>query len=180
MTCQECVDLLSALIDRELSADELKHVWTHLRECVSCCLECAQLCCLDAATGQACCSEASDKLWERVQRAVAVCCALPSPSSVSGEGRGGGAEVLTPEEAASYLRLRVDELLASLDALPHFKVGEHVRFRRRGLEQWMEAQEQRATQPQPATVARPGLSRAEGNVVDFAEAQARMSRVGRM
>jgi excisionase family DNA binding protein len=88
--------------------------------------------------------------------------------------------VLTPEEAAHYLRLSVDELLASLDALPHFQVGGHIRFRRRGLEQWMEAQEQRVTQPQPAPAARPGPTRAEGNVVDFAEAQARMSRVGRM
>jgi excisionase family DNA binding protein len=121
MTCQECRDSLSALIDRELSAEELKEVQTHLQECVECCQECTQLCCVDAATKQACCPEVPADLWERVQEA----------------------DVLTPEEAAFYLRVSVNDLLASLDSLPHVRIGKQIRFSRRGLRSWLEVQQRK-------------------------------------
>jgi hypothetical protein len=112
---------LSALIDRELSAEELEQVQMHLQECTSCCQECAQLCCVDAATKQACCPEVPADLWERIHEA----------------------DVLTPEEAAFYLRVSVSELMTSLDALPHFQIGKQVRFWRHGLREWMQKQEAR-------------------------------------
>jgi excisionase family DNA binding protein len=135
MTCQECGDLLSALIDRELSAQELNQVRAHLQECASCCRECAELCCVDAATKQTCCPNAPADLWERVW----VCCTPQSQQTLTAQ------DVLTPEEAAVYLRLSPSDLLASLDALPHFKIGEHTRFRRCALEEWMQTQERKVT-----------------------------------
>jgi bifunctional DNase/RNase len=62
--------MLSALIDHELSAEELKNIWAHLKECLKCCQECAQLCCTDAAVEKECCPETPSDLWERVKNAT--------------------------------------------------------------------------------------------------------------
>ena len=92
------------------------------------------MCCVDAATGQACCPEMRTIFWETIQAQVEECCPTRSPE-VAREA------ILTPDEAARYLRVSVDELMLCLDELPHFRVGEQIRFRTQRLEEWVGQQE---------------------------------------
>jgi predicted anti-sigma-YlaC factor YlaD len=48
MTCRECREKWSALLDSELTSSEIKAVWEHIRECPDCCKYCCELTCLDA------------------------------------------------------------------------------------------------------------------------------------
>ncbi len=71
MTCLECQDLLSALIDRELSGGALAAVQTHSRTCPECAHACVELLCIDASARHAECPPAPLDLWDRVEGAMA-------------------------------------------------------------------------------------------------------------
>ena len=51
-----------------------------------------------------------------------------------------GIELLTPEQVAGMLQVKLSTIYAWTHqrAIPHFKVGRLVRFTRRGLEQWLQ------------------------------------------
>jgi anti-sigma factor RsiW len=170
MTCSECLERLSALIDRELSEEEVRTVSDHLDGCPACCREFALLFCADAEMKQVPVPPAPDRLWPRLENA------LP-PASAPAQ-RIPLADVLTFEEAAHFLRLSAEELRNSLNALPHFVIAGQVRFRKASLDAWIEGQEQAA-----APMIESGVSQATGTtgtVVDFMAARARMNRRGRI
>jgi hypothetical protein len=47
-------------------------------------------------------------------------------------------EILTPEELAVYLRIPVNDVIANLETIPHFKIGKSIRFRREVITKWIE------------------------------------------
>jgi|YNPNPStandDraft_1061719.scaffolds.fasta_scaffold46351_3 hypothetical protein len=67
MTCQECRDQWSALLDAELSLMEIKASWAHLQSCPECCRYCCELVCLDAMVRCLDTPSVSERLGERLQ-----------------------------------------------------------------------------------------------------------------
>ena len=179
MNCHECRDLLSPLLDRELDEETLERLQTHLTECSSCCRDCALLLSQDAAADLSAVPELQKEGWGRVWAAVEG--VLPAAEGVTQahmEPAPSGSEVLTTEEAARYLRLTLETLLSTLDTLPHFRIGEEVRFRRGSLDGWIAAQEQWASKNAPEVSTR--RTGTDGNVIDFVQARSRLSRLGRI
>ncbi|MFZ8851041.1 anti-sigma factor family protein [Fervidibacter sp.] len=66
MTCRECREKWSALLDSELTSSEIKAVWEHIRECLGCCKYCCELTCLDAMVRRLSVPVASETLWQRL------------------------------------------------------------------------------------------------------------------
>jgi anti-sigma factor RsiW len=92
MTCAECQDLLSPLIDRELSASELAFVRTHLHTCAECARVCVELLCIDASSPRvADCPAPPPDLWGRVEAGIAE---RRPPRSTSDRDRAEGATIL--------------------------------------------------------------------------------------
>ncbi|HET6386957.1 MAG TPA: helix-turn-helix domain-containing protein, partial [Armatimonadota bacterium] len=137
MTCEKCREDLSALIDRALAPEAVQKLWGHLRVCSDCSLACAEICCVEAIVHSNPAPAAPNDLWDRVRAA------LPA---LSGRERAAPdrAAILTPEEAAAYLRITVAELMESLSDIPHFHVAGQVRFRSEALEEWTKAARERA------------------------------------
>lgn len=46
--------------------------------------------------------------------------------------------ILTPKELAVYLRIPVNDVIANLENIPHFKIGKSIRFRREIITKWIE------------------------------------------
>jgi anti-sigma factor RsiW len=67
MTCQECSDRLSALLDDELTPEEIGAIRAHLLDCDACCRELALLACLDAEAARMSEPQPSDALWEKIE-----------------------------------------------------------------------------------------------------------------
>ncbi|WP_456337059.1 anti-sigma factor family protein [Fervidibacter sacchari] len=67
MTCRECREKWSALLDSELTPSEIKAVWGHIRECPDCCKYCCELTCLDAIVRHLNLPAASEALWQRLR-----------------------------------------------------------------------------------------------------------------
>jgi hypothetical protein len=174
MTCATCRELLSPLLDRELGQEELRAAEGHLKACPDCCRELALLLCADLRAALVPLPEPPEGLWERIREVAGLPTASPA---APGAALPLQPEVLTPEETAQILRLSLDDLRASLDEIPHFHIGDHLRFRRRSLEAWIGGREQA-----PGDTDAPGDSRiaAGSNVVDFMTARARLTRAGRM
>ncbi len=168
ITCETCRDRLSPLMDGELESGELRSVREHLKTCPDCCRELALLTCTEAEAAQVANLAPSDDLWERIE-----CSSILAHTT---ERAAPSSEILTLNEAALYLRLSTEELTEALDRLPYFRIAGQIRFRRRSLEAWIEAQEQNATPPE---AAKDETRAPVGAVVDFVAARARLTRYGR-
>ncbi|MBW3625784.1 MAG: zf-HC2 domain-containing protein [Armatimonadetes bacterium] len=172
MRCDESRDRLSPLLDREVSGEELESLRHHLEECPACCRELALLCCADAQALDVPFPAPAGDLWERVRSAAG----LPERRATPEVPALADGEVLTPEEAARFLRVTLEALTETVDSLPHFRIGGQLRFRKRSLEAWMEMQER-----SPETMRGPNVAAGSGGeVVDFMAARARLTRMGRM
>jgi len=163
MTCEKCREDLSALIDRALTLEAVQELWTHLNACSNCSLACAEICCVEATVHADPVPAAPIDLWERVLDA------LPTFSGRGSAEPGRGA-ILTPEEAAAYLRVTAAELMVSLAGIPHFRAGGQVRFRSDVLEEWTKAAHDRGVDA-PRTDG-------EGRVVDVPAVRPPRSRPG--
>lgn len=174
LTCQECQDQLSGLIDGALPVEEIEGVRRHTAACKACAAECADLLCVNALARAANCPAVPPDLWDRVRQAVDRSGpSLPAPLR----------EVLTLQEAAEYLRLSEDALMRALGEVPHFVVGRQVRFRRRTLDDWIERQEHGLDSARDIRRFSVGGSRGlagttGADVIDFNAARTRLSRMG--
>lgn len=81
MTCQECRDKWSALLDRELSLNDIKAVWAHLQGCPECCRYCCELSCMNAMVQCLDAPPASERLWMRLRERIMPVPATERPSS---------------------------------------------------------------------------------------------------
>jgi anti-sigma factor RsiW len=100
MTCPECQDRLSALIDRELAGGDLKSVQEHTRGCAKCAHACVELLCIDAAARRADSPAAPLDLWERVEGAMAQ---RSDPRPAPTHGRAGGLKIVDFTSAQARL-----------------------------------------------------------------------------
>lgn len=80
MTCQECQDKWSALLDRELSLNDIKAVWAHLQGCHECCRYCCELSCMNAMTQCLDAPMAPERLWRRLQERLTAVPVMEHPS----------------------------------------------------------------------------------------------------
>ena len=115
MTCDETRAQLMAYRDAELEVGEREEVARHLAGCCACRDELESIGALLAA------------LWEPQEEALA---APERPP-----------ELLTPREAAAYLRLSATQFAAVLPNLPRIELAGEWRFRRSSLEAWLAARE---------------------------------------
>lgn len=166
MTCQEAREGFSALLDHEAAAEEIVRLREHLLSCDGCRRDFALTACLDAEMMRLPVPGVPASLWERLERDL--------PPAVSARDLA-DREILTPEEAAAYLRITPEELEAEGESPPCFRAGGHVRYRKRALDAWIERQESGGDARSPGEEDR----NAPGNVVDFFAARSRINRMGR-
>ncbi len=67
MTCQECREKWSSLLDGEISFLEIKAVLKHIQSCQDCCKYCCELTCLNAMAQGLKPPFPSEHVWERVE-----------------------------------------------------------------------------------------------------------------
>jgi hypothetical protein len=117
MTCDEIRAQLMAYQDGELEVGEREEVARHLADCAVCREELDGICTVLRLAA----------LWEPQEQ--------PLPALQPGH------ELLTPSEAAVYLRLSETQFAAVLGDLPRIELAGEWRFRRRSLEAWLAARE---------------------------------------
>ncbi len=72
MTCEECREKWSAILDKEVSLPEIRAVLAHLQICSECCRYCCELTCLDALLRSLDAPLSSERLWERIKAMLMV------------------------------------------------------------------------------------------------------------
>jgi hypothetical protein len=172
VNCEQYQESISQLLDRELDAASLSALYSHFSGCPACSRACALLCCAEAAALPSPLSP-SDQ-WERIESALPV--EQPGRRTAAPSV---GSGILTAEEAAAYLRLGTEELLTSLEGVPHFYVGPHLRFRKAVLEEWIAVQEATVMPPdEKAKTANRG-QRLHRTGSDIVVGRPRITRLGR-
>lgn len=154
MPCEEQKNNLPELLSDELGPVDRDALARHLVTCLDCAREFALL------------------YLARTPEGVA-----ESPVSPPVESH---PDILTPEEAARYLRVATGDVLDSLHVLPHLKIGKQVRFRREGLARWAENHEQVEEPQAEVKSASPGSVSPDKAVGNSRTEPVRLSRTGRV
>ena len=134
MNCAGFASAKHDLIDRELPDAQACEALAHAKDCAACGAELREL--EGLRTALLACPQGEWPAAARVRAMGALLEAAarecPSPP-----------EVMTLAEVAAHLRVTQAAVRTTLDRIPHFEIGGEVRFRRAGLERWIEREEAR-------------------------------------
>jgi excisionase family DNA binding protein len=142
MNCAEFAEAKHDLLDERLPEETAREARAHAQGCAACRSDLQSLQRLLAALEGAAADELPRAARTRVMGALLAAAQ-------------GAPEIMTLPEVAAYLRVSEATVRSALDRIPHFDVGGELRFRRAGLDRWIEREEQ---QPARSGITGPVLT----------------------
>lgn len=134
MKCDEYQELIPEYLERSLSADAKRDLEGHLASCDFCRKQLQMAEALSAAVQALPRHQPSAETILTVSEAIHQ--SAPTPRRRVDYG-----PVLDVDDLADYLRVDKDVIQIYLDELPHFELGGKLLFRRKSVDQWIEARE---------------------------------------
>ena len=156
MKCTDVREELVAYIDDELSSMGVHAIEAHLSDCKECTAERDKLKTTIESAHKVGALQPPQNWWETLQeRLYAPDSDLVSAlhalrESIAGlESRVDGGlvqsvpvkEIMTLEEVAAYLQVESDVVWKLLNEIPHFKVGDELRFKKSSVDEWIRIKE---------------------------------------
>ena len=156
MECNDVREELIAYIDNELSSMGMRAIEAHLAGCEECTTECDKLKATIESTHKVGTIQPAQNWWETLQERLYA----PDSDLVSAlhalresiarlESRVDGGlvqsapvkEIMTLEEVATYLQIEPDVVWKLLNEIPHFEVGDELRFKKTSVDEWIRMKE---------------------------------------
>ena len=156
MECNDVREELVAYIDDELSSMGKHTIEAHLVDCKECAAECDKLKAIIESTHKVETLQPAQNWWETLQERLYA----PDSDLVSAlhalreaimrlesrvDGEGGRLalvkEIMTLEEVAAYLQIEPDVMWKLLTEMPHFEVGDELRFKKSSVDEWIRMKE---------------------------------------
>lgn len=137
MTCDQYQELIPEYLDKSLSSDNEQDLKRHLDSCDSCRKELRMAEALAGAVHALPRHQPSAETVLKVSEMIHQ--SAPAPHRQGDYG-----PVLDVDDLANYLRVDKAVIEIYLDELPHFELGGKLLFRRKSVDEWIEARERAA------------------------------------
>jgi excisionase family DNA binding protein len=144
MNCEHCAELLPELIENALPANDVRAVREHLAGCTTCRNDLRELNAITAAARMLNDVEPGANTILRTMEAIHADATAPRRTEFG--------PVMDIEELADYLHVDRDTVEEYLEDLPYFELGGKLLFRRKSIENWIEAREQGFAAPMRVAV----------------------------
>jgi excisionase family DNA binding protein len=156
MECNDVREELVAYIDNELSAMGVHAIETHLADCKECVAERDKLKATIESTHKVEDIQPAQNWWETLQERLyapdsdlvsAIHALRESITHLESRTDGGLVrsapvkEIMTLEEVAAYLQIEPDVMWKMFNEIPHFEVGDELRFKKSSVDEWIRMKE---------------------------------------
>ena len=156
MECNDVREELVAYIDNELSAMGVHAIETHLADCKECVAERDKLTTTIESTHKVEDIQPAQNWWETLQERLyapdsdlvsAIHALRESITHLESRTDGGLVrsapvkEIMTLEEVAAYLQIEPDVMRKMFNEIPHFEVGDELRFKKSSVDEWIRMKE---------------------------------------
>ena len=137
MTCDAYQELIPEYLEKSLPSELEQELTRHMDTCAACQKY------LQAAKALSAAIQTLPRHQSSTETRLKIIAAIQQTAPARRSGEFG--PVLDMDDLAQYLRVDKTVLGTYLDDIPHFELGGKLLFRRKSVDQWIEAREQSAT-----------------------------------